>query len=518
MPFLIMLAAVMAFAGCGYTPGVTRLSTIKTSATDVPQAQINKDFLSATQCAFCHPVEYQQWATSMHAYAQHSPFFLAFTKFVLKSSGGTVGVFCDRCHTPIGISSGESAIIPNDQRHELALQSVTCMVCHGEHTRDGQASAVFRVPIPGQGMPTIYGPFYGYDEPGAPNDPALRLIKSPHESRHWWYITTGRFCGQCHDVFLNDGTHIEEAYSEWKNSRYAREGITCQDCHMSPVPGKPVPFDQGPIVDTDLFPDAPTRRRSTHLFTGPDYSILPAFGQAALGLDNQQFKAHELLLEKQRIELIRNGGTMKVTNPAQVSAGGTLDVSVAVTNSGSGHNFPTGFASERELWVEITVFDQTGRELFVSGDLDKNGDVRDHEADLVKEGLEPVDQNLANYEANFILQDFKGPQSVFVSTVNRLLSPTPFIIPAPTPVSLMGFGPAARVFKRGIPPFATKTADYSIDVPRDTKGPLSLRVRLRYRNLPSHFVNAIGVGDDRPKIRTIDVYTYQAQIAVGGQS
>jgi hypothetical protein len=80
----------------------------------------------------------------------------------------------------------------------------------------------------------------------------------------------------------------------------------------------------------------------------------------------------------------------------------------------------------------------------------------------------------------------------------------------------MGFGPDARVFKRGIPPFATKTANYSIAVPQDVKGPLNLRVRLRYRNFPSHFVNAIGLGGDRPKIRTIDVYTYEAQIALGG--
>jgi Cytochrome c554 and c-prime len=508
--------AAVVFAGCGYTPGVTRLSTIKTSATGVPKAQIQKDFLSATQCAFCHPAEHRQWATSMHAYAMNSPVFIAFNNFVLRSSGGTLGVFCTRCHSPIGISSGESAILPNDKRDELSRESVTCMVCHGAHTRDGQASGVFHSPIPGQGKITVYGPYYGHDEPGAPKDPAMRLIKSPHKSRHWPVITTGRFCGNCHDVFLNDGTNVEEAYSEWKNSPYARKGVTCQDCHMSPVPGKPVPFVKGPIVDPDLFPNAPIRARSSHMFTGPDYSIIPNFGKEALGLDAADFKAHELLLDKQRVELIRNGATMKVSNSQQVAPGARLKVAVALTNSGSGHNFPTGFVAERQIWVEVMVHDATGRLLFVSGDLDRNGDLRDADADLVKAGAEPIDYNLENLEANFILQDFKGTQSEFVSSVNRLIGPAPFVNPSTTPVSLMGFAVNSRVFKRGIPPFATRTAHYSIDVPDGVKGPLQLRVRLRFRNLPSHFVNAIGLGKIRPMIRTNDIYTYHSTIALNG--
>lgn len=516
-----ILVVVATLAACSYTPttpGATRLSSRPIPAAKLKNFNIKTDFLSAQQCAFCHPTEYREWRTAMHAYAQHSPYFLAFTKLVTNASGGTVGSFCIRCHSPIGISEGESSIIPNDQRHELALESVTCMVCHGEHTRDGQASAVFRVPVPGDPIPTVYGPFYGYDEQGVP-DPSQRLIKAPHQSRYSGYIKDGRLCGQCHDVILNEGTRIEEAFSEWRNSPYAHAGVSCQDCHMSPIPGKPVPFSQDYIVDSDLFPNAPKRVITSHKFTGPDYSVLLSFDKAAqvsLGLGDADFKRHEENLELDRETLIRNGATVHVSNPSAVQPGHRMNVEVAVTNTGAGHNFPTGFTAERELWVEITLLDSAGKRLFLSGDLDENNDLRDYEATAVKEGLEPVDHSLYNWEAYFVLQDFRGTQSGFVSTTNRLLSPTPFIIPASGPVSLYGFPLSDRVFKRGIPPLATKTAKYSIPVPQDAKGPLALSVRVRYRNIPSHFAYDIGVGNLRSKLRSMDVYTYNAQIGLGG--
>jgi cytochrome c554/c'-like protein len=479
-----------------------------------PASDKKTKFISANDCATCHPAEYREWRTSMHAYAQHSPIFLAFTKTVLINSGGTLGPFCVRCHTPEGVAMGESAILPNDDRHELALESVTCVACHGAHTRDGQASAVYHVPIPGQGEPTIYGPFYGYDEPNAPNDPSMRLIKSPHVSRYRAYITESRFCGQCHDVILNDGTRIEEAFSEWKNSPYARRGVTCQACHMSPNPGKPVPFTVEPIVDSDLFPDAPARPRTTHLFTGPDYSILKAFGQKDLGLNDAEFKAHTAALEKDRLTLMQNGCEMSVSAPANARPGEKMKVEVTVTNTGAGHNFPTGFTAERQFWIEIIVTDAKGTQLYSSGDLDGNKDLRNWESTEVEDGVVPLDWDLANYQASFVIQNFKGSQLGNISTVNRLLTPAPFVVPATTPASLRGFGEGARVFKRGIPALTSKTASYSIRIPKDSSGSLSLSVTLHYRNLPPNLLAGLGIPDSRPKLRILDVKTYQAKIAL----
>ena len=67
---------------------------------------------------------------SMHAYAQHSPAFEAFTLTMIERTEGTIGTFCTRCHTPIGISLGETGSTRNVHRSRIAMEGVTCVVCH----------------------------------------------------------------------------------------------------------------------------------------------------------------------------------------------------------------------------------------------------------------------------------------------------------------------------------------------------------------------------------------------------
>jgi Cytochrome c554 and c-prime len=512
---LVVLAGsvlALALGSCGTTPGLTRLAS-------VPQPKHIKQtvFLPASACETCHPVQYQEWRTSMHAYAQHSPVFIAFNDYVLEASGGSLGTFCERCHTAIGTSAGESAIEPNSKRSSIAMESVTCMTCHSQHKNFAEATAQIPVPIPGDPEPTVYGPYYGSDEPGAPDDPAVRLIKTPHKSRYSPLFTSGHLCGACHDVFTPDGFRLEEAYSEWKNGPYARRGIVCEDCHMGPEPGKPTPHSQLPenyIVDNSIFPAAPKRRRSNHSFTGPDYSLLPAFGKNALGLGKKGFARLEAHLEAERETLLRNAATIKVTRPDAVRRGSVMRVSVAVTNSGAGHNLPTGFASERQVWLEVIVKDGSGRQIYISGNFDKYLDLRDYESMAVHDGAAPVDSDLFNLEAAFVLTNLFGTQSYGISTTNRLLGPVPFITPPPNPTYLQGFAFAGRVFKEGIPPLMTKIANYDVVVPYDAAGPLKLSVRLRYRNFPGHFLRDLGVGKYVTKLRVVDMKSYAGEIPV----
>ena len=513
MPCTRTLVAFLLLAGCSAGSGPGRLS----DAPPAPEQWKSTRFLDATECKSCHPVHYREWKTSMHAYAQHSPIFVAFQEFIQARTGGTLGTFCVRCHTPIGMSAGESPIRPNAERHAVSMQSVSCVVCHAMATRDGQASSSFNVPIPGDPVPTMYGPYYGHDEPGAPDDPERRLIKSPHRSRYSPYISQGRFCGQCHDVFFTDGTRLEEAFIEWKNSPYARRGVTCQDCHMGRVPGKITKrreLPKEPIVDEDLFPDAPKRHRTTHMFMGPDYSVLPAFGKADLGLDDDGFKSHEQMLEETRKTLFRNAASIRVAHADAIVPGSRLKVRVAVTNSGAGHNLPTGFAAERQTWLEVILRDAGGTVVYTSGDVDRNADLRDHESEEVRHGRAPLDRDLTNFQAKFIVTGFRGTDSDNISTTNRLLDPVPFLNPSSTASAIMGHPFSARQFKRGIPPLATKHATYGIAVPDDVQGPLTLSVRFRYRNLPPHLLAAIGVGDLRPKLRIVDMAEYSGQIGV----
>lgn len=510
---LVLALAALVAVSCGTSPGLTRLRQAKPRTGAKPTI-----FLPSATCQTCHPKHFAEWRTSMHAYAQHSPVFQAFNAYVLEGTGGTVGTFCDRCHTPIGISAGESPILPNAQRPPEALDSVSCMVCHSQHANNAEASGLIPVPIPGDPEPVVYGPYFGADEPGAPADPTQVLIKTPHVSRHSPLFTSARLCGACHDVFTPDGFRIEEAYSEWKNGPYARRGLVCQNCHMGPEPGKPflrTEYEWDYIVDPSIFPQAPKRYRSNHSFTGPDYSMLKGFGQADLAMTDAAFAAHEQQLEANRATLLRNAAAMTVEHATDVAPGRSLKVRVDVTNVGAGHNLPTGFASERQLWLEVIATDASGRRVFVSGDLDPYADLRDLESMAVRQGTAARDRDLFNLQANFVLTNFVGTQSNGISTTNRLLGPVPFMAPAAAATYLQGLPSAGRIFKRGIPPLATKHATYRIRVPDDATGPMELSVRLRYRNFPAHLLRDLGVPELVEKLRIIDVKTYEATVAVG---
>jgi hypothetical protein len=394
---------------------------------------------------------------------------------------------------------------------------VSCTVCHSQHTRNGQASGEIPVPVPGSPAPTIFGPYAGYDELG-PGDDSARLIKAPHVARRSEFMTTGRFCGACHDVIFPNGVRLEEAFAEWKNSRYARAGVTCQSCHMSPVPGKPVPrsdWTKTPIVDDDLFPDAPLRYRTSHKFTGPDYSLVPEFAKADLKLDDAEFHELEAQLEQDRRTLLGNAATLTVRHPDSVELGARLAVTVQITNSGTGHNLPTGLTAERQVWVELIVRDSRGRVLYTSGDLDGSGDLRDWMSAEVAKGAVPLDRDLLNLQSKFILHGFRGTDTEGVSATNRLLDPVPFQNPMSAPVGIIGFTPGyARIFKNGIPPGATRSAVYRLKLPTDVAGPLGLSVRLRFRNFPPHLFQALGIPQLREKLQIVDMQSYTREIPI----
>lgn len=469
-------------------------------------------FVSASECGVCHPVHFREWAGSPHGHAHISPAFQGFQRKLLTKSGGTIAGFCVRCHTPVGTVLGEKPLTPDAERSPISLEGVTCVVCHSIDRLHGLTSGKFHL---SPDFP-FYGPFYGPDEPGAKAGAKDTLIKDvPHPGRRLLALKNSRLCGGCHDLISTGQLRIEEAFSEWRHSPWATEGVSCQDCHMSPDPGRPVPREKWPkdyIADSTIFPDLPKRTRTNHAFTGPDHQVVTNAAKKRLGLSDEEYKDYIAKYEKDRLQLFRNAAGLSVQQPSEVAPGGTLRVVATIKNRFTGHNLPTGFTAERQVWLEVLLRDARGKLLYASGDLDKNGDLRDGHSLEVEHGTVPVDYDLANLQAKFVSRGFTGTETENLDPVNRLLSPVPIHRPSSALVALIGSPFSARITKKGIMARSSQSFTYKIPVPEKVEGPLKLSVRLRVRHVPPHFLISIGLKDYINKLKILDPYIHKAEI------
>lgn len=256
-------------------------------AADLTHAEIfaNDPFPSARACQKCHPQHYREWSVSPHAYAQISPVFNAMSNKLNELNNGTLGDFCIRCHTPIGMARNEPMNMSNLSRPASSREGVTCVNCHRINQAWGKGAGRQAL-VPGGVNQVVYGPRgsdilndvlsnpdeYGTLRTSQNHDVVARDVHS--SSKRFFQQSTSAFCGSCHDVFAPNGFRLEDAFSEYKMSPAAREdGTSCQDCHMGRVPGKAEGYDCGPAAILGNK-STPVRKHTNHMMIGPDYSIV----------------------------------------------------------------------------------------------------------------------------------------------------------------------------------------------------------------------------------------------------
>ena len=111
-----------------------------------------------------------------------------------------------------------------------------------------------------------------------------------------------------------------------------------------------------------------------------------------------------------REALLRSAAKIDLPRSSIAVKGDNLSFDVAVTNSGTGHNVPTGFAFARQMWLEIAVSDPTSA-IFASGVLatpssdlcdaatldEANNPMRPH-----MNGCERSDPQLVNFQKKLV--------------------------------------------------------------------------------------------------------------------
>ena len=428
------------------------------------------EFSLAQTCGECHPTHYDEWSQSMHAYAAHSPVFDAMAQKAFRDTSGEVGDFCTSCHSPIGAIYGESGASTAATRSEISKDSVSCEVCHSavEHTNPiGNLSLGFS--ITGE----KYGPYGSTEATG-------------HESSYSDLVQSPEFCGSCHDVYNFPGLRIEEAYTEYSASPAQAMGTTCQDCHMGSIPGQPSSRRLGPIAIVE-GKEYPERELSSHRFIGPDYSLLDTFPypndeEASLEAQQEMFTQIQTLLENSvRIADIRRIEETVNGLPSTV-------IEVDIESLTPGHHVPTGFTSERQLWLDITIR-SGGSILLRSGRLDQNGDLFDDHSEMVQANPQMLDQHLFNLQSKNIKRQGLPDQPVLTEVV------FPF--------------DADYIQKNSLEPLETRTVRYVVE----RHSQVEVEASLKYRNLPPYLLRALQLDSLVPRLQvfTIDERDYSTQ-------
>lgn len=173
--------------------------------------------LQPESCGSCHPQQLADWRTSWHA-ASMGP-GVAGQLVEMLESDPQAALSCFTCHAPLAeqrplISDGAS--VKRSAIFDPALQKkgLTCAACHvRQHQRFGPPRRD------------------GSLESSAPREtlPHNGVTRTPA-------FLTAEFCRGCHqfsaDGFALNGKLLEDTYAEWKASRFAADGVQCQDCHM----------------------------------------------------------------------------------------------------------------------------------------------------------------------------------------------------------------------------------------------------------------------------------------------
>ncbi len=166
--------------------------------------------LDPASCGACHPQQLAQWRSSLHAGA-YSPGFSG--QLIEGGLAEPLAIRqCQGCHAPLAEQQPFAASGEAEPSFDAALRDQG-LVCAGCHVRAHQR----------------YGP------PRRPELPAVTAALPHGGFTARGEFEESRFCATCHQFFDDPGVNgkpVENTWREWKQSRFAAEGRTCQSCHM----------------------------------------------------------------------------------------------------------------------------------------------------------------------------------------------------------------------------------------------------------------------------------------------
>ncbi|MGO8751767.1 MAG: multiheme c-type cytochrome [Thermoguttaceae bacterium] len=450
-----------------FHPSLARTATGKF----IPAKALDND----RYCLDCHADIHAGWADSVHHFSSfNNPAYLASvreTREFSKKREGTVvrSRWCAGCHDPVPFFSGAFDDPAYDDVHDPTAQSgISCSVCHAiTNVNSTRGNADYTIEEPLQ-YPFAYS---GNSLLRWLNGQLIKAKPSFHKKTFLKpFHHTAEFCSTCHKVnlpedlndykFLRGQNHYDSYLLSGVSGHGARSFYypekakkTCAACHM--------PLVASNDFGAKFFAGATELSIHDHLFPAANTAVAWLRGRPDVATKHEDF-----LHGAARVDIfaLHAGSTVDAPLSAplrpEVPAlrpGGKYLLDVVIRTLTLGHSFTQGTTDSNEVWLDVTVA-SGGKTIGRSGALDDRRQV-DPWSHFVNVFVLDRDGNRI---------ERRNPQDIFVP-----------------------------LYDNQIPPGAAQTVHYSLDLPADLPGPVTVSVKLQYRKFDAKFMDFVA-GSAKP--------------------
>lgn len=182
--------------------------------------------LKPEACGSCHAEQFNVWQQSLHA-AAYSPGLIG----QFPGMGHEAGNDCLKCHAPLA-----------EQKYGSQRQMLNSLKLKSEHPKGfaaGDPVNKLNMPLRHAGVTCAACHVRGWQRFGPPQRGSGKVGRVDG-SAHGGFTATrdfeeSNFCASCHQFpqdYAINGKPLENTVKEWQDSRFAREGVQCQNCHM----------------------------------------------------------------------------------------------------------------------------------------------------------------------------------------------------------------------------------------------------------------------------------------------
>lgn len=201
--------------------------------------------LEPESCGVCHRAQYEEWSGSLHGKSM-GPGVRGQTMESIHDDP-KMALLCYSCHAPL--SEQQEKVVDKDGRSSRFTKRRQVPGWAPNASDDGERPAMklktnhaFSASLQQKGLSCAGCHVRGHQRFGPPKrggsiENAAPALQLPHSGAiRTAAFERAEFCKGCHQFepsgYALNGKLLENTYNEWKDGPYAREGKSCQSCHM----------------------------------------------------------------------------------------------------------------------------------------------------------------------------------------------------------------------------------------------------------------------------------------------